>query len=141
MWFTLILIGIIVISFFVSRRYKKEEESKNEESKKILIDYDKHEMNHNLESEREDANNVFKYRGYQHDEELKEIQNDYEQRAKHDNLSIEKENAKKDMLYGALWCGGGTIATLAHIGFIFWGAIVFGAFQFLRGFFNYFSNK
>ncbi|GAB4094445.1 hypothetical protein [Flaviaesturariibacter terrae] len=41
--------------------------------------------------------------------------------------------AKKDMLYGALWCGGGTILTLAHISFIFWGAIVFGAIQFFKG--------
>jgi len=44
-----------------------------------------------------------------------------------------KEKAKKDMLYGALWCVGGLILTLAHIGFIFWGAIVFGAIQFFRG--------
>ncbi len=44
-----------------------------------------------------------------------------------------KARAKKDMLYGALWCVGGTVATLANIGFIFWGAIVFGAIQFIRG--------
>lgn len=41
--------------------------------------------------------------------------------------------ANKDMLYGALWCIGGTVATLADIGFIFWGAILFGAIQFIKG--------
>jgi fructosamine-3-kinase len=44
-----------------------------------------------------------------------------------------KTRAKKDMLYGALWCVGGLVLTLAHIGFIFWGAIVFGGIQFFRG--------
>jgi len=48
-----------------------------------------------------------------------------------------KERAKKDMLYGGLWCVGGTVATLANIGFIFWGAIVFGGVQFFRGLINY----
>lgn len=41
--------------------------------------------------------------------------------------------AKKDMIYGALWCVGGTVLTLAGIGLIFWGAILFGAIQFLKG--------
>jgi hypothetical protein len=44
-----------------------------------------------------------------------------------------KEGANKDMLYGALWCIGGIIATAADFGFIFWGAIVFGAIQFIKG--------
>ncbi|NMM47666.1 hypothetical protein [Marinigracilibium pacificum] len=44
-----------------------------------------------------------------------------------------KKRAGKDMIYGALWCIGGLIATVADIGFIFWGAIVFGAVQFFRG--------
>jgi hypothetical protein len=44
-----------------------------------------------------------------------------------------KERANKDMLYGALWCIGGIVATAADIGFIFWGAIVFGAIQFIKG--------
>jgi hypothetical protein len=43
------------------------------------------------------------------------------------------KQAKKDMLYGALWCIGGTILTLSNIGFIFWGAIIFGGIQFFRG--------
>lgn len=55
--------------------------------------------------------------------------NDAQQEAIH-------SQAKKDILYGALWCIGGTILTLAHIGFIFWGAIVFGGIQFFRGLIN-----
>lgn len=47
--------------------------------------------------------------------------------------SAHRERAKKDMLYGALWCVGGLGLTMAHIGFIFWGAIVFGGIQFFRG--------
>jgi len=54
-----------------------------------------------------------------------------------ENLLIEKtqkkENANKDMLYGSLWCAGGIIGTMANIGFVFWGAIVFGAIQFIKG--------
>jgi len=46
------------------------------------------------------------------------------------------EKAKKDMLYGALWCVGGTALTLANVGFIFWGAILFGGIQFFRGLIN-----
>ena len=52
-------------------------------------------------------------------------------------LSSRKERANKDMLYGALWCIGGTIATVADFGYIFWGAIVFGAIQFFRGLINH----
>jgi hypothetical protein len=37
------------------------------------------------------------------------------------------------MLFGALWCIGGIIATVSDLGYIFWGAIVFGAIQFFRG--------
>ncbi|WP_298153649.1 hypothetical protein [Flavobacterium sp.] len=44
--------------------------------------------------------------------------------------------ANKDMLYGGLWLVGGTVLTLANIGFIFWGAIVFGGIQFGRGLMN-----
>jgi len=47
-----------------------------------------------------------------------------------------KEGANKDMLYGALWCIGGIVATVADFGFIFWGAIVFGAIQFIMGAIN-----
>lgn len=48
----------------------------------------------------------------------------------------QKDRANKDMLYGALWCIGGTALTLANIGFIFWGAIIFGAIQFFKGLAN-----
>jgi hypothetical protein len=54
--------------------------------------------------------------------------------------NAKKEAAKKDMLYGALWCVGGTVATVANIGFIFWGAIIFGGIQFIKGAANYFSE-
>ncbi|MEL6672804.1 MAG: hypothetical protein AAFR61_11455 [Bacteroidota bacterium] len=61
-----------------------------------------------------------------------------------DNLEAQVQDAKrergqKDMLYGALWCIGGTVATVANIGYIFWGAILFGAFQFIQGAIRYFS--
>lgn len=44
--------------------------------------------------------------------------------------------ARKDMIYGALWFAGGTILTLSNIGFIFWGAILFGGIQFFKGLIN-----
>ena len=47
-----------------------------------------------------------------------------------------KERANKDMLYGALWCIGGTVLTVAHVGYIFWGAIIFGGYQFIKGLVN-----
>lgn len=50
---------------------------------------------------------------------------------------ILRGKAKKDIIFGALWCVGGTVATLANIGFIFWGAIVFGFIQMVRGFIAY----
>jgi hypothetical protein len=60
------------------------------------------------------------------------------------NLEVEIKNAKKesgrkDMIYGALWCIGGTVATVANIGFIFWGAIFFGGIQLIKGAINYYS--
>lgn len=50
--------------------------------------------------------------------------------------SAQKSKANKDMIYGALWCIGGTVGTLANTGFIFWGAILFGGIQFFRGLSN-----
>ena len=47
-----------------------------------------------------------------------------------------KAGAKKDMLHGGLWCAGGLALTLAHVGFIFWGAIIFGGIQFFKGLAN-----
>ena len=49
----------------------------------------------------------------------------------------QKSSAKRDMLYGALWCLGGTVLTLSDTGFIFWGAILFGGYQFIKGVINY----
>ena len=58
-----------------------------------------------------------------------------------DEISKAKKTAaNKDMLYGALWCIGGIILTAAHIGFIFWGAILFGAVQFIKGLVNSLSD-
>ncbi|MFB3386484.1 hypothetical protein [Flavobacterium sp. LAR06] len=58
-----------------------------------------------------------------------------------ENVEIEiqeakHEKARKDMVYGALWFCGGTILTIADIGFIFWGAILFGGIQFFKGLIN-----
>jgi hypothetical protein len=50
--------------------------------------------------------------------------------------SAEREQANKDMLYGALWCVGGIVATVANLGYVFWGAIVFGGIQFFKGLIN-----
>jgi hypothetical protein len=56
-----------------------------------------------------------------------------------------KERAKKDMLYGALWCVGGTVVTFISYSsasgggsyVITWGAILFGGIQFFRGLVNF----
>ena len=65
------------------------------------------------------------------------------------NLQAEAKQAKreagsKNMLYGALWCIGGTVVTLVTYSsasegdsyIVAWGAIIFGAIQFLRGLFQ-----
>lgn len=59
-----------------------------------------------------------------------------------------KEAAKKNMLYGALWCIGGLVVTVISFSaasaggryVLAWGAIIFGAIQFLRGLFQYLSQ-
>ena len=52
------------------------------------------------------------------------------------------EAGQKDMVFGALWCIGGIVVTVATYGaaasgggtyIVAWGAIVFGAIQFFRG--------
>ena len=64
-----------------------------------------------------------------------------------ENLLLEQSQKRKDannnMLYGALWCIGGIVATVADIGAVFWGAIVFGGIQFMKGASNVeiFKNK
>lgn len=57
-----------------------------------------------------------------------------------------KERGKKDMLYGALWCIGGIIVTVATYSaasnggtyIIAYGAIIWGAIQFFKGLINVF---
>ncbi|WP_443938346.1 hypothetical protein [Pedobacter sp. MW01-1-1] len=41
--------------------------------------------------------------------------------------------AKKDVFYGGLFLIAGAAATLADIGFFFWGAILYGGYQFITG--------
>lgn len=48
----------------------------------------------------------------------------------------DNEAARNDVLWGAVWCMGGIIATAADIGYIFWGAIVFGGYQLIKGISN-----
>jgi hypothetical protein len=56
-----------------------------------------------------------------------------------------KADAKKNILYGALWCGGGTAVTAATYAaaqgggtyVITWGAIMVGGIQFVYGIFQY----
>lgn len=58
--------------------------------------------------------------------------------------NAKKERANKDMLYGALWCIGGIIITVITYSaasgggtyVIAWGAILFGAIQFIKGLVN-----
>ncbi len=51
--------------------------------------------------------------------------------------SDSNKEAGSDVFWGAMWCIGGIVATVADFGYIFWGAIVFGGFQFFRGIINY----
>lgn len=59
------------------------------------------------------------------------------------------EEYKRHMLYGLLWMGGGAgvslIAYLAASGggvyFLFWGAVIWGAIDFVRGLTGWLSNK
>jgi stress response protein YsnF len=45
----------------------------------------------------------------------------------------QNEEASKNMAWGAVWCIGGIVATVANLGYVFWGAIIFGAIQFFQG--------
>jgi hypothetical protein len=47
-----------------------------------------------------------------------------------------RQKAKRDVFFGSLWLAGGLILTFAEIGFIFWGAIVFGGIQLFKGISN-----
>ncbi|MGQ0550520.1 MAG: hypothetical protein ACT4PY_12730 [Armatimonadota bacterium] len=49
-----------------------------------------------------------------------------------------KQAGIKSMVYGALWCIGGIILTAVTSGqFIFYGAVLVGAYQLIRGVFHY----
>ncbi len=48
----------------------------------------------------------------------------------------QNREANSDMLWGAVWCIGGLIGTFANIGYVFWGAIIFGGIQFVKGLMN-----
>lgn len=53
---------------------------------------------------------------------------------------------RKHMIYGVLWIAGGAIVTVATIsagkgGIIAWGAMLFGAFDFFRGFSGWMKYK
>ncbi len=52
------------------------------------------------------------------------------------NKNISKDNplnGAKDMFIGFIVCVAGITATIADFGYIFWGAILFGGVQFIRG--------
>lgn len=65
---------------------------------------------------------------------------------------MEREGARsagtKNMIYGAIWCIGGTVVTVATYSaasgggsyVVAWGAIIFGGVQFLQGLVQSFSS-
>lgn len=48
---------------------------------------------------------------------------------------------KRGMLYGVLWIAGGVIATMVIEGWFFWGATVFGLYDFFRSFFGWLKYR
>jgi cytochrome c biogenesis protein CcdA len=48
--------------------------------------------------------------------------------------SVKKKKARKNMVFGAIWFAVGLVATLANFGIYFWGAILYGIWQFLQGY-------
>jgi uncharacterized protein YaaW (UPF0174 family) len=59
-----------------------------------------------------------------------------------------REHGRKNMIVGGLWCGGGTAVTVLTLQaaqgggtyVVAWGAILFGAIQFLRGLSQFIAN-
>ena len=59
------------------------------------------------------------------------------------------EKPEKDMVFGTLWMVGGGVVTLGTysaasgggVYFVFFGPIIWGTFQFLRGLLAWFANK
>ena len=47
---------------------------------------------------------------------------------------VSKSSGTRDIIFGGLWFVGGVIGTLSDTGFIFYGAIIFGAIQLVKGF-------
>lgn len=47
--------------------------------------------------------------------------------------SNSKKKGVRDIIIGGLFFVGGTVGTLANIGYIFWGAIIFGFIQMISG--------
>ena len=72
-------------------------------------------------------------------DETKAIQMISEARKLYTGYTLKKK-AQRDILFGSLWIAGGIIGTLANIGLIFWGAILFGFMQCSKGIFNYRNN-
>jgi len=65
-----------------------------------------------------------------------EIQNNYNSIDNQDMYQVEnakKARAKNDMLFGAIFLVGGLVATFAGIGYIFYGAIIYGLIRFIKG--------
>lgn len=54
--------------------------------------------------------------------------------------SNNRGKAVRDVVIGGLFFVGGTVGTLANIGYIFWGAIIFGGIQMVRGIINLSNN-
>lgn len=52
-----------------------------------------------------------------------------------------KKGGQRNMLYGALWCAGGLVASFSDIGLVFWGAIVVGAAQLVMGLVQYTNSE
>ena len=50
-------------------------------------------------------------------------------------------NYTRHMLYGVLWIASGVIATMVIEGWFFWGAIVFGLYDFFKGFFGWLKYR
>lgn len=44
-----------------------------------------------------------------------------------------KRQGRKDALQGLLWFGGGAVLTYLDVGFIFWGAVVYGGWGVISG--------
>ena len=62
---------------------------------------------------------------------------------------IMANSAKRHMIYGILWCTGGSVITYltysaaseGGVYFVFWGAILWGIIDFFRGLLNWYKYK